>query len=430
MNDALSAPNLSRRTLVLYRMALVGWVIIALLHVGLFWVDFAVDYSELQIPCPGEPGVFADCNFGALTAVEEAVWTSWGLTMQTYAAISLLGAPFTFLVYMGLAGLILWRQGRSWLGLTVSLALVIIPFAMFAASRDFGAISPILFWPGLATSILGTGIMLVFLFLMPNGRFSPSWAYIPLIGLLLMIVILNLQINQLISLPAPLFSLVNIAVVTLVLIGAGTQVYRYVRDSNDVERQQTKWIIFAVIILVTGVISWVLVFGRALTIPPGQLRIMANLLGTIYSDFFAIPLLPVAITIAILRYRLWGIDVIIRRTLVYLLLTGLLALVYFGLVILLQRLFGAFTSQQTPIIIVISTLTIAALFTPLRRRVQTLIDRRFYRQKYDAEQVLARFTQTARDEVSLELLTAELSHLVQETMQAEEVSLWLKDSKQ
>jgi uncharacterized membrane protein YidH (DUF202 family) len=106
-----------------------------------------------------------------------------------------------------------------------------------------------------------------------------------------------------------------------------------------------------------------------------------------------------------------------------------LALVYFGLVILLQRLLDAFTSQQLPIVIVISTLTIAALFTPLRRRVQTFIDRRFYRQKHDAQQVLARSAKTTRDEVSLEVLTAELSHLVQETMQPEKLTLWLKQDK-
>lgn len=214
--------------------------------------------------------------------------------------------------------------------------------------------------------------------------------------------------------------------VALVLFGGSLQVYRYVREANAVERQQTKWIIFGVVIFVTAIIAWVLVFGRALPIPDGQPRIIAILVSGIYQDFFAIPFLPIAITIAILRYRLWGIDVIIRRTLVYLLLSGLLALVYFGLVILMQRLFGSFSSQQSPIVIVISTLTIAALFTPLRQRVQTFIDRRFYRKKYDAQQVLARFAQTARDEVALQMLTAELAQVVQETLQPEQISVWLK----
>ena len=390
-------------------------------------VDVVTDYAELQIPCEGVPGVFDDCNFAALRPTEVAVWTSWGLSMQAYGVVLNSGAVFSFLVYLALAGLILWRQGSSWLGLSVSLALIVIPFAMYSASRDFGAINPILFWPGVITSFLGTGIMLVFLYLMPNGRFSPRWAYIPLIGTLLFVGLLSLEITGLINLSAKALSLVSIIIVSLVLFGGSLQVHRYMRDSNALERQQTKWIIFAIVILVSAIIAWVLVFGGALAIPAGRPRLLANLVGGIYGDFFAIPLLPVVITIAILRYNLWGIDVIIRKTLIYAVLTSLLVLVYFGSVVLLQSVFGSFISEQSPVVIVISTLVIAALFSPLRQRVQAFIDRRFYRQKYDAQQVLAQFAQTARDEVEMKALQAELLHVVQETIQPSRISLWFKD---
>ena len=141
---------------------------------------------------------------------------------------------------------------------------------------------------------------------------------------------------------------------------------------------------------------------------------------------FCFFLFPLSVVIAVLRYRLFDIDIIIRKTLVYAVLSGLLALLYFGMVALLQNIFDSVSGEQSPLVIVISTLFIAALFAPLRQRVQATIDRRFYRKKYDAQQVLAQFAQTARDEVSLEALTAELTRVIQETMQPETTSLWLK----
>jgi hypothetical protein len=133
-----------------------------------------------------------------------------------------------------------------------------------------------------------------------------------------------------------------------------------------------------------------------------------------------------SLSIAVMRYRLYDIDFIIRRTLVYSLLTTTLVLVYFGTVVITQTLFGGAIRERNQLGVVVSTLAIAGLFNPLRRRLQTVIDRRFYRRKYDAEQILAAFAASSRGELDWEQLTAELLHAVQETVQPELVNLWVR----
>jgi hypothetical protein len=194
--------------------------------------------------------------------------------------------------------------------------------------------------------------------------------------------------------------------------------YRLKNHASAVERQQIRIILFGSLIAFIVISGWL--------ISPLLHVFLA------WDPAFFMPLIlffPISVGIAILRYRLWAIDVIVRRTLVYGILTGALGLIYFISVVFLTQVFKAIIGETSSLALVLSTLIIAALFTPLRKRVQDAIDRRLYRSKYDAEKALAAFAELARDEVDLEVLRMKLLQLVQETIQPEQVGLWLKNEE-
>ncbi len=199
---------------------------------------------------------------------------------------------------------------------------------------------------------------------------------------------------------------------TLLFASAASLAVRY-RRSGPTQRQQIKWLALAAL----AIPVWFLTNAPIAAAVPTLFLIL---------DSLVFALIPVAAGIAILRYRLYDIDVVINRTLVYGALTASLVLMYFGSVVLLQGAFRTLTGQQSQLAIVISTLVIAALFGPLRRRIQDLIDRRFYRKKYVAAQILTAFGAKLRDETDLDSLSNELRSVVQETMQPQHVSLWLR----
>ena len=193
------------------------------------------------------------------------------------------------------------------------------------------------------------------------------------------------------------------------IIGAGASVVVRFRRSRGVERQQMKWFVYAVapmlVIPTEGYLPEII----------SSVALAAVLIG-----------LPTAIGIAVLRYRLYDIDLLINRTLVYGSLTALLVTVYVGRIVVLQAVFRSITGQDSQLTIVASTLAIAALFNPLHRRIQSFVDRRFYRRKYDAAKTLAAFSARLRDETDLAELNEELLTVVRETMQPAHVSLWLR----
>ena len=205
---------------------------------------------------------------------------------------------------------------------------------------------------------------------------------------------------------------------------AASILLRFRRARGD-ERQQLKWFAYAIMLVV---LFYMLNLLPDL-VPSLTLTALAPLLDIVFG--FVISLPAIAIGIAILKYRLYDIDLIIRRTLIYGVLTATLALLYFGSVVVLELLLRPFTGQQhSDVVVVASTLLIAALFNPLRSRIQRFIDRRFYRRRYDAAKTLEAFSATLRDEVDIDTLAGRLVGVVEETMQPAHVSLWLREPGQ
>jgi hypothetical protein len=280
---------------------------------------------------------------------------------------------------------------------------------------------------------LSAGLLPFVFLLFPNGRLpSPRWRPVALFAAVLYVA---LPVGYAL-LPGPLGSFpsvenpmgyggaageilpgVNQALAWLALVVTGllsvvSLVLRFRRSVGE-ERQQIKWVAYTAVLLISYVLVDVFLQEAIAPITP---VLDAILIGSFYA----------AIAVAILKHRLFDIDVVINKTLVYGALTICLALVYFGSVVLLQRGFVTLTGRTSQLAVVASTLAIAALFNPLRKRVQAFVDRRFYRNKYDARKTLEAFSNKLREEIELDGLEAELLVVTRETVQPEHVSLWLK----
>jgi hypothetical protein len=280
--------------------------------------------------------------------------------------------------------------------------------------------------------------LLVILLLFPNGQPpTPRWRWVGVAAiawaaLFVLLAALPQQINVATT-PNLVFDnpigvlgkdtverLVGVWIVGLLALAVACAVALFVRyrRANATEREQIKWLLYAcAVFLVVYVGGFVSGLGGT-----------ASVGGYIWGVFFGLSViaLPAAIAIAILKYRLYDIDLVINRTLVYGFLTATLVALYFVGIVVLQRFFVLLTGQQSTLAVVASTLLIAALFTPLRRRIQSFIDRRFYRRKYDARKTLEAFSSQLRNQTDLEALSDDLVGVVRETMQPAHVSLWLR----
>ena len=387
-----------------------AWVAVAFVALGSFVISVPARYAQLANPTAGVRAALAEL----------------GLSAGGYALYNVtLDAVFVS-VFAVVAIVIFWRRSDDPMALLVATMLVVWGplnglFVLTGATEGmYPALQATL---GRLVTFIGYVAWMLFFYLFPSGRFVPRWTrWLALLYGVGFFGLWNFTPFGPPSWPPLLF---NAAV--LVVWGSFpiAQLYRYVYVSDRIQRQQTKLVVFGVAIAIAGALTTIFTVGAAVDLPSE--RVGARMLSMLLMDSFGL-LIPLSLGVAVLRARLFDIDVVINRTLVYGSLSVMLGLVYLGGVATTQALFGTLTGQeqQPQLAIVISTLVIAALFNPLRHRIQSFIDRRFYRSKYDARKTLEVFSAKLREETDIEALNDELVGVVRETMQPAHVSLWLR----
>jgi hypothetical protein len=417
--SSATAPQLSGRWLVLAR---IGWATLAALIVAFFLANLPAYFAQLSTICQHAP-----CARWQLTPASAKLLRQFDFSPTGYALVSLIVSVVSVLVWSTAALVIAWRQSRQWLALLTSLLLITEGVLQMSGSPatiplEYGA--PAWHAATMLVEILSIMLYVLVFALFPTGRFVPTWMRWAIAPLLAVIWVLLYTLPSSVTMD-PLGDPFLVVVFAGVFAGViCAQKYRYRRVSTPVERQQTKWIVLGV---VEGPLLGILYFSLPTFLPalsqPDSLYFLMARQAYIVLWLFC----PLCVGISILRYHLWDIDVIIRRTLVYGTLSAILAALYFGLVVGLQTLVGRINSAAAsyPVVVVGTTLLIAALFNPLRHRIQALIDQRFYRHKYDAAKMLHAFSATLRSEMDLAQAREQLVAVVQETMQLAHVWLWM-----
>ena len=394
------------RTLMLAR---IGWCAVIAVGVGLVIIGVPIHYAQWQTVCGS-----SSCGIGILTPQQAQGLQQLGLSMQFWAAYLSVDWILAPLVSVVIAAIIFSRKSDDPMALFTS--FVIAVFGLGSAV-DFQSASPVLQFLTWLYQGLGSIALVPLIFIFPDGSFVPRWTRWLALLLVTMIVASSFLADS---------TLNNVLANVVTPLGVVFQLYRYRRVSNAMQRQQTKWVVYGLTVSLIGI--GVVSLLAPLFFPPDTAGPLAGMLA-FAGITLCLVMIPCSFGIAILRSHLWDIDILIRRTAVYGLVTTLLAGIYFGGVVILQQAFVALTGQKSELAIIASTLAIAVLFVPLRTGIQAVIDRRFYRHKYDAEQALAAFAAVARDETLPDRLALHLLDAVDETVQPERMAIWMKKEK-
>ncbi len=380
----------------------IAWLAIAALTIDILVTAAPLRYAQLARSCAG-----ASCGGAAAYLVALDVFTS--------------------LIWLSLALLIFWRRPGDRVGIFASLTLLTFGVARFPDTPlALSAAHPCWWLPVTALRFLGSACLSVFVFVFPNGQFVPRITrWIALVWIALQIPEFFFTASAASSNGWPPW-LRFAGFFGFVAAVVAAQAWRYRNVSTTMQRQQTRWVVLGLGLALMCYLAITFGYPLLTAADPSLGNVSPIALTTLTALTFL--LLPISLAIAILRHRLYDVDILINRALVYSALTVSLAILYAVTILVLQAVVVAVTNQRqpSPPVIVISTLLVAALFQPLRRSLQHSIDRRFYRRKYDAAATITTFAASLRNEVDLVTLSERLVDAVIETMQPVHAELWLR----
>ena len=411
--------TLRGRWLLLARMA---WVAVTITALAIVLFSVPSSFEHYRSVCTAASEVCSERTVEQPTPEGVRALQDVGLSVRSDALLNVAIDKVFELVWFAVGALIFWRRSDDRMALLVSVFLVAFGTVTVDPSEANTLISsqPAWWLPVRGVQIVGEICSVLFFLLFPGGRFVPRWTRWLAIAFSAFLISRDLLPDLYARSPA-LDGVSEWVFLGFVLSLVWSQIYRYRRVSSEAQRRQTRWVVFGTTLAVVGTLPFQLPLDFSLVDGDTPFVLLLLEMG------FALSMLLVllSISVAVLRSRLFDVDVLINRTLVYGSLSATLVALYFGGIVVLQRVF-VLTGQRSTLAVVASTLLIAALFTPFRHRVQSFIDRRFYRSKYDARKTLGRFSATLRDEADLDALSDDLLGVVRETMQPAPVSLWLR----
>jgi hypothetical protein len=440
--DEATPTRLTGRWLTAARAA---WILIVVPAVALFVSAIPARVEELRLVAADAELALRELPAGPLRSIVTTLLAPDRYAAQVLALEAALAIGLTCT-----AVLVVRRRPDDWMAMFGSLAFVTFGVCTGAPLDALVAAQPVWAFPVRCAQSLGVAMAPLFMYLFPTGRFVPAWTrWMAVIWAVWAVVspfvaaspfsLPNLRMHVVIGGPSsaagstaagdPSSTLSVLAVLCFTVClstGALAQLYRYGRVSGPIQRRQTKWIAFSVAFAVVGYAAFALL---RLALPPRpEPDASTTVFGLVSGPIFQVVLLliPLLVLFSIARYRLWEIELLVNRALVYGAAAGMLGLAYLGSVALFQEGLRVYAGDVSGLAVAVWTLALAAVFHPLRQRLQAAFDRRFHRRKYDAAQTLAAYTATLREEVDLGRLNGELLAVVRQTMQPAHASVWLR----